>query len=116
MQNRAFLALADGTIFFGKAAGAAVDRVGEVVFNTGMTGYQEIVSDPSYAGQIVTLTTAEVGNYGCSSDAMESRGLFLSGLIIQGLNPRRISNRNVRCLICSRNIRYPASTRLIPVN
>lgn len=87
MQNRAFLALADGTIFFGKAAGAAVDRVGEVVFNTGMTGYQEIVSDPSYAGQIVTLTTAEVGNYGCSADAMESRGLFLSGLIIQGLNP-----------------------------
>jgi len=87
MQNRAFLALADGTVFFGKTAGAAVDRVGEVVFNTGMTGYQEIVSDPSYAGQIVTLTTAEVGNYGCSADAMESRGLFLSGLIIQGLNP-----------------------------
>ena len=95
MQNRAFLALADGTIFFGKAAGEAVDRVGEVVFNTGMTGYQEIVSDPSYAGQIVTLTTAEVGNYGCSSDAMESRGLFLSGLIIQGLNPP--SNFKAEC-------------------
>ncbi len=87
MKNKAFLALADGTVFFGRSGGAAVDDVGEVVFNTGMTGYQEIVSDPSYAGQIVTLTTAEVGNYGCNPDDMESRGAFLSGLIVQGFNP-----------------------------
>lgn len=86
MTDRSFLALADGTVFFGKSGGAGVDQVGEVVFNTGMTGYQEIISDPSYAGQIVTLTTAEVGNYGCCAEAMESRGFFLSGLIIQGLN------------------------------
>jgi carbamoyl-phosphate synthase small subunit len=57
------------------------------VFNTGMTGYQEIVSDPSYAGQFVTLTTAEVGNYGCTQEDMESRSLFLNGLIVQELNP-----------------------------
>jgi carbamoyl-phosphate synthase small subunit len=84
---RAFLALADGTIFYGQSAGAAVDRLGEVVFNTGMTGYQEIISDPSYAGQIVALTTAEVGNYGCNSSDMESRALFLRGLLAQNLNP-----------------------------
>lgn len=86
MANKHFLALADGTLFFGESTGAPVDRVGEVVFNTGMTGYQEIVSDPSYAGQIVTLTAAEIGNYGCNPDDMESRGLFLNGLIVQGLN------------------------------
>ena len=81
-----FLALADGSIFYGDSRGAAVDAVVEVVFNTGMTGYQEIVSDPSYAGQFVTLTTAEVGNYGCNPEDMESRGLFLNGLVVQELN------------------------------
>lgn len=95
MSNKAFLALADGTVFWGKSGGAAVDHVGEVVFNTGMTGYQEIISDPSYAGQIVTLTTAEVGNYGCNSEDMESRTLFLSGLIVQGLNMP--SNQRSQC-------------------
>ncbi len=85
-MSQAFLALADGSIFFGKSGGAAVDCVGEAVFNTGMTGYQEIVSDPSYAGQFVALTAAEIGNYGCCKADMESRGLFLSGLIVQGLN------------------------------
>jgi carbamoyl-phosphate synthase small subunit len=87
MTHAGFLALADGEIFHGVSAGAPVDNVGEVVFNTGMTGYQEIISDPSYAGQIVTLTTAEVGNYGCNADDMESRQLFLHGFIVQNLNP-----------------------------
>ena len=87
MINKHFLALADGSIFYGKSGGAAVDNAGEAVFNTGMTGYQEIISDPSYAGQIVTLTTAEVGNYGCNMDDMESRALFLNGLLVQGFNP-----------------------------
>ncbi len=88
MRNtgRHFLALADGTVFYGRSRGAAVDTVGEVVFNTGMTGYQEIVSDPSYAGQFVTLTVAEVGNYGCNAEDMESRGFFLRGLVVQELN------------------------------
>lgn len=85
-HNRTFLALADGSIFSGESGGAAVDQLGEAVFNTGMSGYQEIISDPSYAGQIVALTAAEIGNYGCNLDDMESRGLFLSGLIVQGFN------------------------------
>ena len=82
-ERRAFLALADGTVFHGYAFGDPHDRTGEAVFNTGMTGYQEIISDPSYAGQFVTLTTAEVGNYGCTQEDMESRSLFLNGLIVQ---------------------------------
>ena len=84
-ERRAYLALADGTVFHGVAFGAPVDRVGEVVFNTGMSGYQEILTDPSYAGQFVTLTTAEVGNYGINPEDIESRGLFLSGLVIGDL-------------------------------
>ncbi len=85
-MNRHYLALADGTVFYGESCGAAEDRLGEVVFNTGMTGYQEILSDPSYAGQIVTLSTAEVGNYGCNEADMESRGVFLEGFIVQNMN------------------------------
>ena len=81
-ERRAFLALADGTVFHGVAFGARKDRVGEVVFNTGMSGYQEILTDPSYAGQFVTLTTAEVGNYGTNPEDVESRGLFLHGLVV----------------------------------
>ena len=84
-ERKAYLALADGTVFHGVAFGAPVDRVGEVVFNTGMSGYQEILTDPSYAGQFVTLTTAEVGNYGINPEDIESRGLFLSGLVIGDL-------------------------------
>ena len=84
-DRAAFLALDDGTVFHGVAFGAKKDALGEVVFNTGMSGYQEILTDPSYAGQFVTLTTAEVGNYGVNSDDTESRGLFLSGLVIGDL-------------------------------
>ena len=84
-ERKAFLALDDGAVFHGVAFGAPVDRVGEVVFNTGMSGYQEILTDPSYAGQFVTLTTAEVGNYGINADDVESRKLFLSGLVIGDL-------------------------------
>ena len=85
-EGKAFLALADGTVFHGYGFGAPEDRVGEAVFNTGMTGYQEILSDPSYAGQFVVLTTAEVGNYGCCEADMESRGVFLNGLVIHESN------------------------------
>ena len=84
-EHRAYLALADGTVFHGVAFGAKKDALGEVVFNTGMCGYQEILTDPSYAGQFVTLTPAEVGNYGINADDIESRKLFLSGLVIGDL-------------------------------
>lgn len=86
-ERRAFLALDDGTVFHGVAFGAVVDRLGEVVFNTGMCGYQEILTDPSYAGQIVALTTAEVGCYGINGADTESRALFLSGLVVGDMTP-----------------------------
>ena len=84
-ERRAFLALDDGTVFRGVAFGAKKDALGEVVFNTGMCGYQEILTDPSYAGQFVVLTTAEVGNYGVNGADAESRALFLSGLVVGDL-------------------------------
>jgi len=85
-ERAAFLALDDGAVFHGVAFGALKDSLGEVVFNTGMSGYQEILTDPSYAGQFVTLTTAQVGNYGINSADVESRALFLSGLVIGDLS------------------------------
>ena len=84
-ERAAFLVLADGTVFRGVAFGARLDRLGEAVFNTGMSGYQEILTDPSYAGQFVALTTAEIGNYGVNPEDVESRGLFLSGLVVNDL-------------------------------
>ncbi|MBO7684475.1 MAG: glutamine-hydrolyzing carbamoyl-phosphate synthase small subunit [Kiritimatiellae bacterium] len=84
-ERKAFIALDDGTVFHGVAFGARKDALGEVVFNTGMSGYQEILTDPSYAGQFVTLTAAEVGNYGINGADTESRALFLSGLVIGDL-------------------------------
>lgn len=85
--HTAYLALADGAIFHGVAFGARKDTLGEAVFNTGMTGYQEILTDPSYAGQFVVLTTPEVGNTGCNPEDEESRALFLSGLVVREVNP-----------------------------
>ena len=87
MESKHFLALADGTVFFGTPCGAPCDAEGEAVFSTGHTGYQEIVSDPSYAGQTVVLSAPEIGNYGCCAADMESRALFLSGLIVRRMNP-----------------------------
>lgn len=84
--KKAFLALEDGTILRGYSIGAPRDGVGEVVFNTGMTGYQEILSDPSYSGQFVTMTYPEIGNTGINDVDMESRQLFANGLIIHELN------------------------------
>ena len=87
----AVLALADGSVFRGRAIGAAGHAVGEVVFNTAMTGYQEILTDPSYAGQIVTLTYPHVGNVGVNPEDVESRQPFAAGLVIRDL-PRFASN------------------------
>ncbi len=80
---KAILALDDGTIFEGESLGAPGRTVGEVVFNTGMTGYQEILTDPSYAGQIVTLTYPLVGNYGINADDFESRRVQVEGFVVR---------------------------------
>ena len=81
----AILALADGTLFRGTAIGATGVSAGEVVFNTAMTGYQEILTDPSYAGQIVTLTYPHVGNTGVNPEDVESKRIFSAGLVIRDL-------------------------------
>jgi carbamoyl-phosphate synthase small subunit len=83
----AVLALENGTLFRGKAAGADGLAAGEVVFNTSMTGYQEVLTDPSYAGQIVTMTCPEIGNYGVADDDVESRGVQVAGFIIRSESP-----------------------------
>ncbi|MEO5766654.1 MAG: glutamine-hydrolyzing carbamoyl-phosphate synthase small subunit, partial [Casimicrobiaceae bacterium] len=87
----AVLVLADGTVFHGRAIGARGHAVGEVVFNTAMTGYQEILTDPSYAGQIVTLTYPHIGNTGVNPEDVESRRVFAAGLVIRDL-PALASN------------------------
>ena len=81
----AILVLADGTVFRGSSIGAAGQTVGEVVFNTSMTGYQEILTDPSYTKQIVTLTYPHIGNYGVNPEDVESGQVYASGLIIRDL-------------------------------
>ncbi len=81
----AILALADGTVFIGNSIGAPGTTVGEVVFNTSMTGYQEILTDPSYCQQIVTLTYPHIGNYGVSTEDIESHKVQAAGLVIKDL-------------------------------
>ena len=80
---KAVLALADGRIFEGKSFGASGEVTGEVVFNTAMSGYQEVLTDPSYKGQMVTMTYTQIGNTGINPEDIESRGLFLSGFIVR---------------------------------
>lgn len=80
---KAILALADGRIFEGKSFGAVGESNGEVVFNTAMSGYQEVLTDPSYKGQMVTMTYPQIGNTGVNPEDIESRGLFLSGFIVK---------------------------------
>jgi len=81
----AILALADGTVFVGNSIGAPGATTGEVVFNTALTGYQEILTDPSYAQQIVTLTYPHIGNYGVNGEDVEASKVFAAGLIIRDL-------------------------------
>jgi carbamoyl-phosphate synthase small subunit len=82
---QAKLALADGTVFTGRGFGAAGETLGEVVFNTSMTGYQEVLTDPSYTGQIVTMTYPLIGNYGTTPDDQESKGVQVAGFIVREL-------------------------------
>ena len=84
----------NGTILEAKSFGATGTSVGEVVFNTSLTGYQEIVTDPSYAGQFVTFTTPEIGNVGCNAEDMESRGAYCKGIIVRSYQDRP---SNFRC-------------------
>src|SRR5271163_3106850 len=81
------LALEDGTVFTGRAFGAVGTSEGEVVFNTSMTGYQEILTDPSYKGQIVTMTYPLIGNYGINRQDVESKRPHVAGFIIKELSP-----------------------------
>jgi carbamoyl-phosphate synthase small subunit len=103
----ALLALADGTVFRGLSIGAPGAAVGEVVFNTALTGYQEILTDPSYARQIVTLTYPHIGNVGTNDDDDESDRVFASGLVIRDL-PLRASNyrsqRDLQSFLVERSV------------
>jgi len=81
--NQAILALEDGTVFEGKSFGAHQDKLGEVVFNTAITGYQEIFTDPSYSGQIVVLTNPQIGNYGANTEDLEAARPYIEGLIVR---------------------------------
>ena len=85
MTDQAILALANGVVFRGVAIGASGSSVGEVVFNTAITGYQEILTDPSYTRQIITLTHPHIGNTGVNSDDEEADRIWASGLVIRNL-------------------------------
>src|SRR5580698_2692955 len=82
-KQEAILALADGRTFRGHAFGAIGEAVGEVVFNTAMTGYQEVLTDPSYKGQMVCMTCPEIGNVGVDPDVAESARVYVEGFIVR---------------------------------
>ena len=86
-MNPAVLALEDGTVFEGNSFGAPVERTGEVVFNTAITGYQEVFTDPSYSGQIVVLTYPQIGNYGANENDSESSRPYIEGLAVREFSP-----------------------------
>ena len=85
-KQTAILLLEDGTIFHGKAAGAIGTATGELCFNTGMTGYQEVFTDPSYSGQLMITTNAHIGNYGANPNEIESDDMKITGLICKNFN------------------------------
>jgi len=86
-KRKALLVLEDGSVFEGNVFAGGGETMGEVVFNTGMTGYQEVITDPSYKGQIVTMTYPLVGNYGINDEDMESAGIHLEGFIVKEYQP-----------------------------
>ncbi len=98
LEAEALLALADGTLFEGISIGATGHTVGEVVFNTALTGYQEILTDPSYCRQIVTLTYPHIGNTGVNDEDVEASGIHAAGLIVRDLALRASSFRSTRTL------------------
>ena len=111
MASPALLALEDGSIFTGESVGAAGQAVGEVVFNTAMTGYQEILTDPSYACQIVTLTYPHIGNTGVNAEDMEASHTHAAGLVIRRTavySRRGAANGSIARRRCKRRGRLPA--------
>ena len=111
----ALLALEDGSVYHGRAFGADATIAGECVFNTSMTGYQEIVTDPSYFGQIVTLTAPMIGNYGVNAEDTEAAVPRASGLVVRELSPI-VSNWRATppsATTCA-NTASPASATSIP--
>ena len=82
------LALEDGSVFEGRSFGAPTERSGEVVFNTALTGYQEVFTDPSYTGQVLIMNNAYVGNYGTKDEDVESDSIKISGLICKNISNR----------------------------
>ncbi|MCX7635128.1 MAG: carbamoyl phosphate synthase small subunit, partial [Syntrophales bacterium] len=94
----ALLVLEDGSVFMGYAFAGSGEVMGEVVFNTGMTGYQEVITDPSYKGQIVTMTYPHVGNTGINDEDMESGGIHLEGFIVRAYHPVPSNWRSRRTL------------------
>ncbi|WP_298765528.1 glutamine-hydrolyzing carbamoyl-phosphate synthase small subunit [uncultured Polaribacter sp.] len=98
-RKKALVLLADGTIFYGKSVGIEGTSTGEICFNTGMTGYQEIFTDPSYFGQIMVMANAHIGNYGVNDEEIESDGIKISGLICRNFSfthSRVDSNGNLK--------------------
>ena len=98
-RKKALVLLADGTIFYGKSVGIEGTSTGEICFNTGMTGYQEIFTDPSYFGQIMVMANAHIGNYGINDKEVESEGIKISGLICRNFSfthSRVDSNGNLK--------------------
>ena len=97
---KAILALEDGSVFPGAGFGAKASACGEVCFNTSMTGYQEILTDPSYKGQIVTMTYPEIGNVGVNPEDVESRQPFVEGFIVKEYWERQSNWRAKQSLPC----------------
>ena len=97
-MKRAVLALADGTVFEGRALGYEGETLGEVVFNTAMTGYQEILTDPSYKGQIITMTCPHIGNYGVTPEDIESRRIWAEGFVVKEASVRASNWRSQQTL------------------
>lgn len=103
----AILLLADGTVFYGKAAGKIGTTTGEICFNTGMTGYQEVFTDPSYFGQIMVATNTHVGNYGIQDNETESGGIKIAGLVCKNYNitySRKTANESIQDYFQNENI------------
>lgn len=97
-EKPAVLVLEDGTVFEGDCCGAEGETFGEIVFNTSLTGYQEVVSDPSYAGQIITMTYPQIGNYGVNAEDMQSRSLFCQGFVVRDMCDTPSNYRSTKAL------------------
>jgi carbamoyl-phosphate synthase small subunit len=103
----ALLLLEDGTVFYGRSAGKIGTTTGEICFNTGMTGYQEIYTDPSYSGQILVHTAAHIGNYGIEQDEFESRHIQISGLVCKNFSPtfsRKLASGSLQSYAVDQNL------------